>query len=67
MFAKEVNRIAQRISFGAEVSGEDPFMVAAASIMLQEYKPQESKPTKIYVGPHVPGYGLNYWSPSNNG
>jgi hypothetical protein len=53
-------RIAQRISFGADVSNENPLWVAAAQVLLKNYVPIE-RPTKVYVGPHVPGYGLNYW------
>jgi hypothetical protein len=60
MFEKEVMRIAQRISFGADVSNENPLWVAAAQVLLKNYVPIE-RPTKVYVGPHVPGYGLNYW------
>ncbi len=58
---KQVKRIAQALSFGADVSSEDPCLVVAAKVLLTDYVPQAPTPSKVYVGPHVPGYGLNYW------
>ncbi len=57
---KQVKRVAQALSFGADVSSEDPCLVVAAKVLLTDYVPQVRQ-TKVYVGPHVPGYGLNYW------
>jgi hypothetical protein len=42
-FKSEVKRIAQAIAFGADVSQEDPLMVAAAEIYLRD---QSSCPTE---------------------
>lgn len=42
-FAKEIRRIAQVIAFGADLSGEDPLMVAAAQIYLND---QDATPTE---------------------
>jgi hypothetical protein len=55
MFERDINRIAQRISFGVDVSDESPLLVAAAQVLLKEYIPSAPRPTKVYVAPHYPG------------
>lgn len=64
-FANDIKRIANSY----DTSGEDPSMVIAARVYLEKYVPHAPTPEKVYVGPHVPGYGLRYWEnlPSNNG